>query len=180
MANTPGTNNSSNWEIFFKRTLNGGKTWKNLRRLTYDAGYSDNPKLAWNGNKLLTIWADRDTSGAPWEMQTRSSSNKGRTWGTTTTISTGASAWKPAVVWDATNQKFFLVYNDYQTGFPDLMFSTSADGRNWIPPDVIMENPTNAYRRDPQVGYTAGSVYVVWEELNPVTGDWVIETATRP
>ncbi|MBI3988401.1 MAG: sulfatase-like hydrolase/transferase [candidate division NC10 bacterium] len=67
LAQTPGqSTGNTNWEIFFKRTLNSGTTWQDLRRLTNEAGYSYNPVLAWSG-KLLALWANRDVSVAPWK-----------------------------------------------------------------------------------------------------------------
>jgi hypothetical protein len=178
MAATPGEANSYNYEVFFKRTLNGGKTWRDLERLTYDAGYSDGPKLAWSGENLIAVWADRDVSGAPWELHVRSSKNKGNTWGEAGAITTGSSAWKPAMVWNSLGGEFFLVWTDYESGLPDLRMSTSADGENWTPPGVLSPNANNTFRHNPQVGYTEGKLYVVWEELDSSTGEWVIETAT--
>ncbi len=179
MALTPGSASSRNWEIFFKRSLNGGTTWKNLNRLTYDAGYSDRPKLAWSGEDLMTIWADRDRSGAPWELQYRISQNKGKNWGAVRTIPTGTSACEPAVIWNPTKGKFFVIWTDYQLGFPDLRISTSKNGEGWTPPTEIANNSNNAFRRNPQVGCTEdGSLHIVWEELDPITRDWVIGTAT--
>lgn len=178
MAGTPGEVDSYNWEIFFKRTMNGGRTWKDLERLTYDAGYSDGPKLAWSGENLITVWADRDVSGAPWELHVRSSQNMGQTWGEAQTITTGHSAWEPAAVWNPDKKEFSLVWIDYESGLPDLRASKSKNGHTWEEPEDVMDNPNNAFRRNPQIGYTDGSLYVVWEELNSSTGDWVIEKAT--
>ena len=179
MAKTPGETNFYNWEVFFKRTMNGGRTWKDLERLTYNADYSYTPRLAWSGENLITVWTARDVSGAPWELRVRSSKDKGKIWGYPETITTGSSAWEPGVVWNAAREEFSLIWIDYESGLPDLRASKSKDGLTWEPPEDVIANPNNAFRRNPQLGYTTdGTLHIVWEELDASTGDWVIQTGT--
>jgi len=179
MALTPGETSSYNWEIFFKRSVNGAKTWNNLNRLTYHAGYSDRPKLACSGENLITVWADRDVSGAPWKLYVRSSEDKGKKWGQTENITTGPSAWEPSVVWNAGRDEFYLVWTDYESDLPDLKASRSNNGLIWGAIEDVIDNPGGALRRNPQVGCTTdGSLHMVWEELDSSTGDWEIKTTT--
>ncbi|MDR4507562.1 MAG: sulfatase-like hydrolase/transferase [Candidatus Brocadiaceae bacterium] len=171
--------NAKNWEILFKRTMNGGTTWKNLARLTNDSGYSYTPMLAWSGSKLIAVWTDRDVNGSAWALQVRASGNKGRTWGNKVTIPTGtSSAWQPAVVWNQTKNEFFLVWIDLGSGSPDILSSVSDDGVNWALPTTISSSLPDTFRRNPHIAYGDGLLYVVWEELEPGTGDWLIKTAS--
>ena len=159
--------------------MNGGKTWKNLNRLTYHAGYSDRPKLAWSGENLIIVWADRDVSGAPWKLYVRSSQDVGKTWGNTESIMMGPPAWEPAVVWNAAREEFYLVWTDYESDLPDLKASKSKNGLIWGATEDVMDNPSGALRRNPQVCCTTdGSLHMVWEELDSSTGDWEIKTTT--
>lgn len=179
MAQTPNKPTYYNWEVFFMRTMNSGTTWKDLNRLTNDASYSYMPTLAWGGNKLITVWANRDVAGTPWKLRVRTSTNKGLSWGSALTIPTGASsAWQPAMVWNAARSEFFIAWIDYASGIPDLRSSTCKDGQNWTLPITINSQPNNVFRYKPHVASGDGLLYLVWEELVPGSGEWVIGVAS--
>ena len=161
------------------RTMNSGTTWKDLNRLTNDTSYSYMPTLAWGGNKLITVWANRDVAGTPWKLRVRTSTNKGLSWGSALTIPTGASsAWQPAMVWNAARSEFFIAWIDYASGIPDLRSSTCKDGQNWTLPITINSQPNNVFRYKPHVASGDGLLYLVWEELVPGSGEWVIGVAS--
>lgn len=179
LAPTPNKSNYYNWEVFFMRTMNSGTTWKDLNRLTNDAGYSYLPMLAWGGRKLITVWANREPSGTPWKLCVRSSTNKGWSWGSVLTIPLGSSsAWQPAIVWNSARSEFFMSWTDYASGVPDLRSSTSKNGVNWSMPVTINSQSTNIFRCKPHVTSGDGLLYLVWEEQVPGAGDWVIGTAS--
>jgi hypothetical protein len=165
-----------NWEIFFKRSLNGGTTWQDLRRLTTEAGYSYTPTLAW-GDRLLGLWANRPVSGAPWQLRARVSTHKGWIWGRTVTVPTGtASAWQPTLVWDPARNRFYVVWTDYNSAVPDLRLSSSTNGTDWTRPVPVVTNPTGAIRRKPHMAFGDGRRYVAWEEQEVASGNWSVQT----
>lgn len=176
LAQTPNQpDGNNNWEIGFKRSLNNGTMWQSLQRLTNEAGYSYMPALVYGG-KLLTVWANRDISGTPWQLLVRVSGDKGLTWGSPVTIPTGtASAWQPTLVWDAFKKQFCLVWTDYNASVPNLRFSTSTDGTNWTLPVGISANSNGGTQRKPLMAYGGGRKYLVWEEQDVATGDWSIQ-----
>jgi hypothetical protein len=51
--NTPG-----NYEIFFKKSADGGATWQADQRLTKTKGNSFNPSLAIGKSKIYVVWDD--------------------------------------------------------------------------------------------------------------------------
>jgi len=58
---TPG-----NIEIFFKRSTDGGATWQTAKRLTYNAGDSNYPKIAHNNMaNVYVVWSDTTPAERP-------------------------------------------------------------------------------------------------------------------
>jgi hypothetical protein len=47
-----------NYEIYYKRSTDGGETWGLDTRLTNDTAYSYFPSIAVSGNIVLTVWQD--------------------------------------------------------------------------------------------------------------------------
>ena len=55
---TPG-----NFEIYYKKSLNGGTTWSGIARLTWNSGSSYSPDIAIDDNSdIHIVWHD-DTPG---------------------------------------------------------------------------------------------------------------------
>lgn len=177
MLSSPGAPLSTNWEIVSKTTLNGGLTWKYFKRLTYDVGYSYTPGIAYNGQRLAVAWAERPIDGTKSQIHVRTSANKGKTWGSGQVFQTDASAWSPMLIWDPSNENYFMIWTDYTTGLPDLAYSTMAEGENWTNP-VVVPRDNSALCGQPQAVYSEGSIYLAWEEQDPTTQDWVIRTST--
>jgi hypothetical protein len=50
---TPG-----NWEIYFKKSDDGGTTWTKNKRLTWNAGDSYWPVIAIDGPNIYVVWED--------------------------------------------------------------------------------------------------------------------------
>jgi hypothetical protein len=178
MVQKSGMWNHYSWDVFFMRTMDGGTSWKNYQRLSYDTGHTMMPQIAWNGSRLVTAWTMRESSGTPWKMQVRTSSNKGRSWTWTQDVAVGSSAWQPAVVWNPAAGKFTLVWTDYGTALPDIAVSTSSNGTSWVASDPVADNPEARLRSKPCAAYADGQVYVFWEELDPGTNDWLIQSAS--
>ncbi len=176
----PSTTNNrhTNWEIVTKVTYNGGSTWKNVRRLTYDNGCSMMPRLAYNGSRLLCVWYDRPVDGSDGRLCVRPSWNKGKNWGSTITVPSTGAAWAPDVEWNPSIGKFVMAWTDFETGMPDLKYSTSSTGQSWSAPALIVPGQLTVLKRNAQLAHTNGVLYAAWEQQDPYNGNWLIETGT--
>lgn len=65
-------------EIYFKKSTNGGVGWPKATRLTQNAGYSEYPSIAVDGQNIYVVWQD-DTLGNN-EIYYSYSENGGTTW----------------------------------------------------------------------------------------------------
>ena len=174
MAAVPGMPNYFIWDTFFAISTNAGRTWKNYTPLSGSPAYSDRPSLGWTGSALTAVWADRPLTGEPWQLNLRTSMDKGKNWSNVQPLSTGASAWKPCMVWNSNLGEYDLILNGYENGGPNIYISRSNDLENWTPPAPIMDESSNILRCNPRAAYSEGTLFMVWEELDPVSGDWVI------
>lgn len=71
---TPG-----NYEIFYKRSTDGGVSWSGITRLTWNSGESGDPSAVANsGNEIHVVWRDASTYND--EIFHKYSSNSGVSW----------------------------------------------------------------------------------------------------
>ena len=49
------------WEIYYKRSTDGGITWEPDKRLTNNVSQSDNPSICVNGLNVYVVWHDNST-----------------------------------------------------------------------------------------------------------------------
>src|SRR4030042_2465881 len=66
-----------NYEVYYRRSTDGGTTWSSVKRLTWTSGYSRNPAVA-AGSWLRVVWSD-NTPGKS-EIYYRKSTDGGTTW----------------------------------------------------------------------------------------------------
>jgi hypothetical protein len=95
--NTPGNN-----EIYFRKSADGGNRWKAAKRLTNDAGMSENPRIAVNASNIYISWKDYSDKKtyATYFMESAD----------------GGATWQPA--------ESLLHYSDYYTS-PEIAVNSS-------------------------------------------------------
>jgi V8-like Glu-specific endopeptidase len=119
---TPG-----NAEIYYKRSANGGATWKTSQRLTWTSGQSSNPAMAVApSGSLHVVWED-DTPGNV-EIYYKGSTDGGVTWtaGQRLTWTSGGSHY-PAIAVDPAGV-IHVVWEDDTPGNREIYFKKSGDG----------------------------------------------------
>jgi hypothetical protein len=106
-------------EICFKRSIDGGVTWKANRTITNNVGDSYAPAIAVNGSNIYVVWED-ETPGNR-EVYFKRSSDRGATWTANRrlTNSTGRS-WYPKIAVDGSN--VYVVWEDNTPGNSEIYF----------------------------------------------------------
>ena len=116
-------NRDGNYEIYFKRSDDGGNTWSTDSRLTNNASVSDYPSIDASGSIVIIAWQDnRDGNyeiyskrspdgGSNWEADQRISSNSSFSEYPAVTI----SVLKVNIAWEDNRDGNREIYNRYST-----------------------------------------------------------------
>jgi hypothetical protein len=107
------------WEIYYRRSTDGGATWGETIRLTNSAGLSHRPSVAIAGNNVhLVWWDDRDGNN---EVYYKHSADGGVSWGEDVRLTTAAGdSHFPAV---AVSRNFVhVVWLDSRDGSPQVYY----------------------------------------------------------
>ena len=116
---TPG-----NYEIFYKKSTDGGTTWTKAKRLTWNSGSSEYPAIAVDtNNHIYVVWQDDTTGGH--NTYYKKSTNGGVNW--TGKRITWSGAIYPDIAIDS-NDHIHVVYMTY----PGIHYKKSTNGgANW-------------------------------------------------
>ena len=107
------------WEIYYRRSLDGGRTFAPEQRLTATAGASQRPSIAVEGDAVYVAWFDSRAT-AP-EIYLRSSGDGGATWGAElrVTDAPGPSR-RPTIALDA--DFVHLIWSDARSGNAEVYY----------------------------------------------------------
>jgi len=152
--------NGSGFEIYYKRSTDGGASWGPDTRLTNDPGTTESPSISVAGMNVSVVW--HDTRDGNNEIYHKSSSNGGTSWGADTRLTNNSSdQFYPSV----SNQSPILhvVWYDYRHNNFEIYYKRSTNsGTSWEN-DVRLTNE-QAESRFPSVSAAGSSVHVVWTD----------------
>jgi len=115
-----GDDTPGNYEIFYKKSTNGGTSWTS-KRLTYNSGWSSNPALAIDSNDYIhMVWLD-DSLGSNQEIYYKRSTDGGVTWTTKRLTYSPVYSGGPAIVLDSSDN-IFVVWFDYSSGNHEIYY----------------------------------------------------------
>lgn len=108
---------TTEWEIYYKRSTDGGATWSQDRRLTFAPGLSQRPSLALSGGEVHVVWFDGRDGDT--EIYYTHSPDRGLTWNRDVrlTSASGASL-HPSVA--ASRGAVHVVWFDERRGQPEI------------------------------------------------------------
>jgi len=165
--NTPG-----NYEIYYKKSTDGGTTWTAMKRLTWNLNLATYPDILVrtstlsNGAKLDNIhivWSA--VVGTDFEIFHKYSSNGGSTWASPhikrLTWNLGMSMF-PKIAIDSGN-RLHLVWQDNTTGNYEIYYKMSEDGGNAWTTERLTWN--TGWSSHPAIAIDpAGNINLVWED----------------
>jgi len=155
---TPG-----NYEIYFKRSVDGGDTWTTNKRLTNNAGGSVYPAIAVDGSNIYVVW--QDTTPGNSEIYFKKSVDGGTTWATNKrlTNNSGGSVYS-AIAVDGPN--IYVVWYDNSPGNYEIYFKKSNDGGTiWTTNKRLTTNAGAS--SSPAIAVDGPDISVVWADSTP-------------
>lgn len=152
---------SGDWEIYYKRSTDGGTTWGPDRRLTYAPDNSSYPSIAASGSNVHVVWYDY--RGDYSEIYYKRSTDNGTTWGPDTRLTNKRdSSYFPSIA--VSGASIHVVWWDSRPDGPDgsIYYKRSIDnGTTWGPEiQLTILKPSMPLRAS--VAVSGSIVHVVW------------------
>ena len=149
-----------NYEIYYKRSSDGGNTWIGDKRLTNDPDWSQPPVIATDSRGIHVVWEDERHGND--EIYYKRSSDGGNTWigdVRLTNASSGSSS--PAIATDGDG--IHVVWCDHRDDNWEIYYKRSSDGGNTWTGDIRLTNDS-AYSLIPAIATDSNGIHVVWDD----------------
>jgi hypothetical protein len=149
----------NNYDIYFKASSDGGKTFGRTINLSGNPSFSEHPQIAAVENNVYVVWTD-NTSGHK-EVLFRMSTNQGKAFGKVLTISDeNTNAYHPEITASGTN--VFVIWNNLDADKGNhIMLRHSIDGGSIF--DSKMEIGVGVKDSFPKVAADDSNFFVVWD-----------------
>ena len=159
-------NRDGNYEIYYKRSADGGITWGPDTRLTNNPSYASPPSIAVSDSILHVVWDDNRDGNI--EIYYKRSTDGGISWGPDTRLTFDPNYSGNASV-AVSGSNVGVVWSDQRDGFlvNEIYWKGSTDGgMNWGPDTRL----TYVYwvATYPSVSISGSSVHVAWNDSR----DW--------
>jgi hypothetical protein len=154
-------NRDGNFEIYYKRSLNGGSGWEADTRLTNDPVSSNWPTVAVNGSNIHVLW--RDFRDGNWEIYYKRSITNGSTWEADKRLTNDPAASESPFV-SVSDVYVHIVWYDSRDGNNEVYYKRSTNnGVNWENDKRLTYDPSDS--PNPFITASGSNVHIVWEDF---------------
>jgi hypothetical protein len=161
MDNTPG-----NYEIYYKKSADGGATWTSAQRLTWTLGDSWYPAIAVDSSGNLHVVYRGNTPGN-YEIYYKKSADGGATWTSAQRLTwTSGNSWHPAIAVDSSGN-LHVVWDDYTPGNYEIYYKKGTNGgATWTSAQRLTVSSGSSIIPDIAVD-SSGNLHIVWYDDTP-------------
>lgn len=154
-------NRGLGYEIYSKRTTDGGVTWSSDTRLTFNADYAGwHHSMAEAGNNIYTVWRNFEEGNNG--IFFKRSTGGGVTWGPDIPFIDVYPylSYYPNIA--ASGTDVHVVWYDMRDGLPEIYYKRSTNrGETWDSDTRLTYGPHSS--EDPSIAVSGATVHVVWE-----------------
>jgi hypothetical protein len=154
-----------NYEIYHKKSTDGGATWATNQRLSWNSGLSYEPAIAVDpsGNPHVA-WVD-GTDG--WEVYYKNSTDGGATWAASQKLSrTSGGSYAPAMAADSAGN-IHVFWSDDTPGNYEIYYMKCLDGKPvWAKSRRLTSNSGESWWPAAAVD-SGGNLYMAWHDDTP-------------
>ena len=149
-----------NWEIYYKRSTDGGVSWGSDTRLTNFSFPSLNPSVSVSGSTVHVVWQDNRDGNI--EIYYKRSTDGGTSWGTDSRLTNNSFAsTNPSV--SVSGTVVHVVWRDDRDVNFCIYYKRSTDGGiGWGADTRLSSN--NTISGNPSVSVSGSVVHVVWQD----------------
>jgi len=155
-----------NYEVYYKKSTDGGATWSASQRLTWTSGDNQSPSLAVDpSGHIYAAWCDM-TPG-DFEVYYKKSTDLGVTWSASKRLTWNSGESPSASILADGSGYLHVVWHDYTPGNSEIFYKKSTNGgTSWSPSRRLTWNSGQSL--SPRICVDAnGYLHLAWHDLTP-------------
>ncbi len=150
-----------NFEIFYKRSTDGGLNWEQDTRITFDEARSVAPSISLSGPVVHIVWYEKHDDNS--EIYYNRSVDGGESWEGALRLTDDVSYSYEAVVSASGSDVHVVWVRFYSDGYYQIFYKHSPNGGiTWEVENWISTISPHAY--NPSIAVNGSGVYVVWND----------------
>jgi len=150
------------YEIYYKRSTDGGLSWSSDVRLTYATGVSRFPSQGGSGSVVHVVWEDARNGNS--QIYYKRSLDDGATWDPDTCLARSTwGSYSPAIASQGDTVHVVWYDNRDKPYYPEIYYKRSTDsGRSWSPDTRLTLDSSNSLV--PTISTSGSMVHVAWSD----------------
>jgi hypothetical protein len=168
-------NRDGNYEIYYKRSVDGGSNWESDLRLTNHSASSEMPSISVSGSFVHIVWYDfRDGNN---EIYYNRSTDSGTSWGLDTRLTNQSSNSDYPCI-SASGNNVNIVWRDGRDNNWEIYYKNSTDGGLSWNADTRLTNSNSQLRTNPSICVNNANVHVSWYDFRDGNGEIYYKRST--
>ena len=153
-------NRDGNYEIYYKRSTDGGGSWGSDIRLSNNIESSTYASIAVFGSIVHIVW--RDFRDSNFEIYYKRSQDAGLSFGAETRLTSNSGASNSPTI-AVSGSVVNTLWDDSRDGTIEIYSKRSIDGGiTWGVDQRLTNNTNNAYSYSPSIAVSGSNVHLVW------------------